>query len=127
MKLAAIAVLLFTLGSSASAQDKKNYEQSAKQVFAAALSVAKANYAIESVDDKNEIINIHTGHSFTSNGFYVTVAVDATPLGCTDNCKGSVVNIRGTKAQQLFAWGAGGRIAKKIFKQIDDALAKQKS
>ncbi len=122
MKLISLALVLLLNALPAAAQKDQIVHAKPSDTFKAAIEVAKANYTVESVSDAARIVSFHTGHSLTSNGMNVSVTFDGVPAGCEKDstCRETAVHVRVTKANnQLFAFGAGDRIAKKFFGELD--------
>ena len=102
------------------AQEKKDreriYTEDFDRVWTACVQAANENFAIEHSEKESGILNFHSGKSLTSNGFRVGVTV----IKMEDERIKVVINPQ--KKDQLFAWGAGGRIADKYFKAVDKLL-----
>jgi hypothetical protein len=95
---------------------EKGFAAPPEKVFAAAAAVVRKHYTVVEINDKEKVITFWTGYSLTSSGFQVTATFEGKD-GST------VVRLRPAKRQQLFAWGAGGRVAKKFFEQVREQLA----
>lgn len=93
------------------------FSASREQLYAAAVNVAKNHYTLVAAIKDEGVVTYQTGYSLTSNGFQVTVTFEDQSDGKT------LMRIRPAKKQQLFAWGAGDRIAKKFFGQVSEELA----
>jgi len=129
MKNAILLLTVVLIAVPVFAQKEQRFDFTPTKVFNAAVDVARQNYTVESVSDAEKILAFHTGHSLTSNGMYVSVTFDGAPASCEkeNSCKKTDVRVRVTKANnQLFAWGAGGRIAKKFFGQLKHQLDSEK-
>ncbi|MGO9402950.1 MAG: PEGA domain-containing protein [Terriglobales bacterium] len=115
---ATIAALLCLLTVSAYAKPKKKtYNNSADEVFKAALRTARERHVVTYVDEKALMITFQTGQSFTSNGFVANASVE--PQG--ENQATLVINVQ--KKTGGINYGAGDRMADKFFEQVNDELA----
>jgi hypothetical protein len=102
---------------------KKTYNNSADQVFQAALRTARERHVVTFVDEKTLMFTFETGRSVTSEGFVANASVE--PEG--DSSATLIINVQTKKG---FSWGAGDRMAEKFYSQVADELAgdpKQKS
>jgi hypothetical protein len=102
---------------------KKLYNNSADQVFKAALRTARERHVVTYVDEKTLMFTFETGRSITSEGFVANASVE--PEG--DDKATLIINVQTKKG---FSWGAGSRMTDKFYEQVGDELAgdtKQKS
>lgn len=128
-KLLAALVILLLAVSAAVGDDKKEKEDDKTKVFdapyekvwEAAIASANANFVIEHSEKESGILNFHSGMSMASNGFRCGVVVTKTDDGKVR------VQLNTQKKAQLFAWGAGGRIADKFFKGMTKYLKEGKA
>lgn len=114
--------LLFCLSASAEPK-KKTYNNSADDLFKAALRTARERHVVTFVDEKTLMFTFETGRSLTSKGFVANASVEAQG----DNRATLIINVQ---TKDGFSWGAGGRMADKFYEQVADELAgesKQKS
>ncbi|HMF92267.1 MAG TPA: PEGA domain-containing protein [Candidatus Angelobacter sp.] len=123
-KTSGIVLFLLLLTLSAYAKPKKKtYNNSADQVFQAALRTARERHVVTFVDEKTLMVTFETGRSFTSEGFVANASVE--PEG---EAKATlIINVQNKKGM---SWGAGDRMADKFFQQVGDELSgdvKQKS
>jgi hypothetical protein len=95
---------------------KKFYNNSADQVFNAALRTARERHVVTYVDEKTLMFTFETGRSVTSEGFVANAAVE--PEG--DNKATLIINVQTKKG---FSWGAGSRMTDKFYEQVADELA----
>ena len=95
---------------------KKLYNNSADQVFKAALRTARERHVVTYVDEKTLMFTFETGRSVTSEGFVANAAVE--PEG--DNKATLIINVQTKKG---FSWGAGSRMTDKFYEQVADELA----
>jgi hypothetical protein len=95
---------------------KKVYNNSADQVFNAALRTARERHVVTYVDEKTLMFTFETGRSVTSEGFVANAAVE--PEG--DNKATLIINVQTKKG---FSWGAGSRMTDKFYEQVADELA----
>jgi hypothetical protein len=112
-----IATVALLLPICAHAEPKKKvYNNSADQVFKAALRTARERHVITYVDEKTLMFTFQTGRSFASQGFVANASVE--PEG--DDKATLIINVQ-TKSG--FSWGAGDRMAEKFYQQVGDELA----
>jgi hypothetical protein len=95
---------------------KKVYNNSADQVFNAALRTARERHVVTYVDEKTLMFAFETGRSMTSEGFVANASVE--PEG--DNKATLIINVQTKKG---FSWGAGSRMTDKFYEQVADELA----
>ena len=95
---------------------KKTYNNSADQLFAAALRTARERHVVTYVDEKTLTLTFETGRSFTSNGFVANASVE--PEG--ENKATLIVNVQN---KQGVSWGAGDRMSDKFFEQVTQELS----
>jgi hypothetical protein len=112
-----IATVALLLPICAHAEPKKKvYNNSADQVFKAALRTARERHVVSYVDEKTLMFTFQTGRSFTSQGFVANASVE--PEG--ENKATLIINVQ-TKSG--FSWGAGDRMTDKFYQQVGDELA----
>src|SRR5438552_8333346 len=102
---------------------KKIYDNSATDVFDAALRTARERHVVTYVNEKMFMLTFETGQSLFSEGFVANASVEAV----ADNRCTLIINVQNKKGLSL---GAGDRMADKFFSQVNDELAgesKQKS
>ena len=123
-------VLIFLTGTSAvlSAKPKERvFDAPADQLFQAALTVAREHHVVTYVDKASLTFTFSSGVSLTSWGFVANVSVkrlspkQVEQAWAPDLASVLVINVQ--KKGQLFAWGAGGRLAEKFFKRVKEELA----
>ena len=107
--------LLFPAGAHAEPK-KKLYNNSAEQVFKAALRTARERHVITYVDEKTLMFTFQTGRSFTSEGFVANASIE--PEG--EDKATLIINVQTKKG---FSWGAGDRMTEKFYQQVTDELA----
>src|SRR5579863_2935019 len=95
---------------------KKVYNNSADQVFNAALRTARERHVVTFVDEKTMMFTFETGRSLTSEGFVANASVEPE----ADNKATLIINVQTKKG---FSWGAGDRMADKFYQQVGDELA----
>lgn len=95
---------------------KKIYNNSADQVFKAALRTARERHVVTYVDEKTLMFTFETGRSFTSEGFVANASVE--PEG--ENQATLIINVQNKKGP---SFGAGDRMADKFYQQVGDELA----
>jgi PEGA domain-containing protein len=95
---------------------KKTYNNSAEQLFTAALRTARERHVVTYVNEKMLMFTFETGRSFTSEGFVANASVE--PEG--DSKATLIINVQNKKGM---SWGAGDRMADKFYQQVSDELA----
>jgi hypothetical protein len=95
---------------------KKVYNNSADQVFNAALRTARERHVVTYVDEKTLMFAFETGRSLTSEGFVANASVEPQ----ADNKATLIINVQTKKG---FSWGAGDRMTDKFYQQVADELA----
>src|SRR5579864_1771274 len=117
--LIVLFVLMLPISAFAKPKEKK-YNNSAHDVFEAALKTAREQHVVTYVDEKNLMFTFETGTSLTSYGFVANATIQ--PAG--DNKCTLIINVQKKNAGQnmSFAWGAGDRMADKFFKQVTEEL-----
>jgi hypothetical protein len=92
------------------------YHRSYDEVWSACVKAANEHFSVAHSDKESGVLEFHTGISFTSSGFRVgvTLAIES---------EGVRVKLNTQKKRQLWAFGAGGRIAKKFWRAVDGILA----
>jgi len=112
-----IATVALLLPICAHAEPKKKlYNNSADQVFNAALRTARERHVVTYVDEKTMMFTFETGRSLTSKGFVANASVEPE----AENKATLIINVQ-TKAG--FSWGAGDRMTDKFYEQVGDELA----
>ena len=96
------------------------YKVEFQSLWAAAIAAAKEHFTVDEIHKDEGLFTFTSGAGFTTHGFNVNVAFMKDDEGGTR----IKLNFHKRKAQ-LFSWGAGGNIADKFFKSLDEALAKQ--
>jgi hypothetical protein len=110
-------VLMFLITLSAYAKPKKKtYNNSADQVFQAALRTARERHVVTFVDAKTLMVTFETGKSFASDGFVANASVEPE----AENRATLIINVQNKKGM---SWGAGDRMADKFFQQVSDELS----
>jgi hypothetical protein len=102
---------------------KKTFNNSASEVFQAALRTARERHVVTYVDEKDLMLTFETGVSALSYGFYANASVE--PDG--ENRASLLINVQKKNVGTTFtiAGGAGGRMADNFFKQVEEELARQ--
>jgi hypothetical protein len=121
-----LVAVAFLLPICAQAKPKKKiYNNSADQVFEAALRTARERHVVTYVSEKMLMFTFETGKSFTSEGFVANASVE--PEG--EDRATLIINVQHKKPGQL-SFDAGGRMSDKFYEQVTQELAgmpKQKS
>jgi hypothetical protein len=102
--------------SSQAKPKKKTYNNSADQLFLAAVRTARDRHVVTYVDEKMLMFTFETGRSFSSNGFVANASVEANG----PNRATLTINVQN---KQGVSFGAGDRMADKFYEQVDDELA----
>ncbi len=113
--VALAAVLAMSLPALAKPK-KKVYDNSATDVFDAALRTARKRHVVTYVNEKMLMLTFETGQSFLSEGFVANASVEA----MADNKCTLIINVQNKKD---ISYGAGDRMADKFFSQVNDELA----
>ena len=122
LKSAVCLLLSLLLPVPALAKPKQRaYKAAVEQVYDAALKVIKEHHKVQFASKEERLISFRSGRSMSSWGFECNASVEA-----TDNPSESllVINVQKTRGQ-LFAWGAGDRLATDIFKWVQEELQKK--
>jgi hypothetical protein len=96
------------------------YKVEFEPLWIAAIAAAKEHFTVDQIHKEEGLFTFTSGAGFTTHGFNVNVAFSKDEEGGTR----IKLNFYKRKAQ-LFSWGAGGNIADKFFKSLDEALAKR--
>ena len=101
---------------------KKTFNNSASEVFQAALRTARERYVVSYVDEKNLMLTFETGVSAFSYGFNANASVEPE----AENRASLLINVQKKNVGKTFtiAAGAGGRMADDFFKQVEEELAR---
>ena len=96
---------------------EQDYTASKQAVFNAAVKVIQKDWNITFMDRESGIISFKTGTSLRSNGMECQVSVIEVSASQTKLRVGAQKT-----GGQVVAWGAGGSIASKVFKGVEDEL-----
>ncbi len=92
------------------------FEAEPTQVYAAALRSIASHHKVQYTDEKSGTISFKTGMSMSANGLDCNASIrPGKKQGETE----MVVNVQKTNGQ-MFAWGAGDRLAADIFKWVQE-------
>jgi hypothetical protein len=119
VKMQLIPIVILLLSSIAFGADKGKeqvFPFPQQAVWQACIKAASQEFTLDYSDKESGILSFSTGISLTSNGFKNSVALKELPSG------GVKVTLNTQKKGQVFAWGAGGRIAEKYFKAVEKIL-----
>lgn len=129
MKLTALWLLLL-LAASAAAQQKAGvlYEKKSDKeriyavtydaAWSAAVGAAKEKFQVEMTNKEDGILSFQTGAGMASHGFNVSAN-----LSKLNDGRVRVKLSFQKKKVQLYSWGAGDRIAKQFFEEMDKQLS----
>jgi PEGA domain len=126
MKRSAVALVLLILVFQVPALAKpkqKEFNNSAKEVFDAALRTARERHVVTYVDEPHLMFTFETGTSMLSGGFVANASVE--PKG-ESKCV-LIINVQHKNSGKNggFSFNAGGRMADKFFTQVEEELARQ--
>ena len=125
LKRSAVLLVLLAVCIPAMAKPKKKlYDNSANDLFSAALRTARERHVVTYVDEKTLMFTFQTGASIFSKGFIANAAIEPE----ASDRAALIINVQ-TKDGDI-AFGAGDRMADKFFAQVAEELAgqvKQKS
>ena len=117
-------VVLATLSLAADAKPKSHtFKAETAQVYASALRSIASHHKVQYTDEKAGIISFKTGMSMSANGLDCNASIRP---GKTQGETEMVVNVQKTSGQ-MFAWGAGDRLAADIFKWVQEDLDSKKT
>ena len=123
MKLMAGLVALAALSLAATAKPKSHtFKAEPSQVYASALRSIASHHKVQYTDEKAGIISFKTGMSMSAVGLDCNASIrPGKGPGETE----MVINVQKTGGQ-MFAWGAGDRLAADIFKWVQEDLNEKK-
>ena len=116
--LTLLCVLTLTPVTAEAKPKEKKFNVAADKLFDAVMAVAAEGYEVTYSSEDRKTVSFNTGSSATTWGMHCTASVHDKG----ENKSLLKLNVRKTKGQ-LFAWGAGGRVAKKFFNQAEEKLA----
>lgn len=120
VKMIALTTILFCCTHPLRAGEKsQEFKGTMDQVWTACIRAAGEKFTLLFSDRSSGILTFQTGHSIRSNGFNVSANLKETDE------KKIEVSISTQKNNQLWAFGAGGSIAKKYFKAVQENLNKK--
>jgi len=119
---AVLAVVLFCTGLFAKPKEKV-FNNTAQDVFQAALRTARERHVVTYVDEKNLMLTFETDTSAFSYGFNANASVEQE----ADGKSKLILNVqkKNTGQNAGTSWGAGDRMADKFFQQVEEELARQ--
>jgi hypothetical protein len=119
--LVAISAALILAQLPAFARPKrKEYDNSAAQVFDAAIRTARARHVVTYVEEKRMMFTFETGRSSLSSGFIANASVEAE----SETKSALVINVQHKESGDGFSFNAGDRMADKFYEQVTEELAK---
>jgi len=99
---------------------RKEYDNSAAQVFDASLKTARERHVVTYVDEKRLMFTFETGRSPLSSGFVANASVEAeTEAKCA-----LVINVQHKESGDGFSFNAGDRMADQFYAQVSEELAR---
>ena len=113
----ACGLLLLVLPVTVAAKPKeKAFKVPAEKLFEAVMAVAAEEYQVTYSSEKRKTVSFNIGSGVVSLGMHCTASVKA-------EGKKSVLKLHVGKSEgQVFTLGAGGRVAKKFFRQVQEML-----
>jgi hypothetical protein len=119
--LVAVSTVLILAQLPAFAKPKrKEYDNSAAQVFDAALRTARERHVVTYVDEKRLMFTFETGRSPLSSGFVANASVEAeTEAKCA-----LLINVQHKESGDGFSFNAGDRMADQFYAQVSEELAR---
>ena len=120
--IALLAALSFSTSMFAKPKEKV-YNNTAQEVFQAALRTARERHVVTFVDEKNLMLTFETGTSAFSYGFNANASVEQ----LEDGKSKLIVNVqkKNVGKDASLSFGAGDRMADKFFQQVGEELARQ--
>ncbi len=100
---------------------RKEYDNSAAQVFDAALKTARERQVVTYVDEKRLMFTFETGRSPLSSGFIANASVEAE----TDAKCALVLNVQHKNPGDGISFNAGDRMADQFYAQVSAELGGQ--
>ncbi len=118
LKRLAVSFLLLAVAAPLLAKPKKKlYDNSAVELFTAALRTARERHVVTYVDEKMLMFTFSTGRSVFSQGFIANASIEP------QNEKSAILVINVQSKDGGAAFGAGDRMADKFFDQVKEELA----
>ncbi|HEX2330174.1 MAG TPA: PEGA domain-containing protein [Candidatus Angelobacter sp.] len=112
-----LLVLLFSMALPLLAKPKKKlFDNSATDLFNAALRTARERHVVTYVNEKMLMFTFSTGRSVFSQGFIANASIEPQ----NDRSAVLVINVQMKDAEVSF--GAGDRMADKFFEQVKETL-----
>jgi hypothetical protein len=96
---------------------RKEFDNPAAEVFAAAVKAAREHQVVTAVDDQHRTFTFETGRSSLTSGFIVNASVEA-----VDGAKAALVLNVQHKPGDGLAFNAGDRMADKFYEQVSENL-----
>jgi len=120
IKICALLVTGIFLSASVFAGTKsQTFDVPADVLYESAVHTAAQTYKLVSSDSSHEAFSFRTGASASSWGLEVAASVNA----LSEISSRLVLDIQNSDPNQVFSWGAGGRMADKFFKEVTSVLA----
>jgi len=103
---------------------RKSYNNSAEQVFDAALRTARERHVVTYVDEKHLMFTFETGKSALSYGFVANASVEPE----SESKSALLVNVQHKNTgKNEMSFNAGDRMANKFYEQVEEELARASS
>jgi hypothetical protein len=116
--IAISAALIFAQLPAFAKPKRKEYDNSAAQVFDAALKTAKHRYAVTAVDEKNLKFTFETGKSPLSSGYIATVTIEAE----SEAKSALVIDMQHKNPGDGFAFNEVGHLTDQFCEQVRQEL-----
>ena len=114
-----LLISVFSVVSLQADSKEQSFPANYDATWAACVKAANSEFTLEHSEKESGVLSFRTGTSMTSWGFTVGVTVEAIDANHTR------VTLNPQKERLQFAWGAGGRIAKKFFKAVEKEMKKE--
>ena len=121
-----LSLLLIFLQVAAFAKPKrKEFNNSPKEVFDAALRTAREKHVVTYVDEPHLMFTFETGVSMLAQGFNANASVEP----ANDGKSALIINVqhKSTGKSAGFSFNAGDRMADKFYEQVTEELARKSS
>jgi hypothetical protein len=121
----AVLIACIAVPTASLSKDKwkqRTFDAPAKVVYQAAEKVIGLHHRIDGREEKNRIIRFHVGTTTWSWGYQMGLVVD--PTG-ENSCKVSVSVKK--SGGSMFSWGSGKKEVRKIFRWMEEELARSRA
>lgn len=112
-----VLMLLLPMSVLRAKSKEKVFNADSQKLFDAAVRVASSNHKVLEVDKENRRFSFQTGTSMASRGFNCRAKVEAV----SESSSKLTLDVE-KRHGQMFAWGAGDRMAEKFFRAVEEEL-----